>query len=198
MKKVFLIAVIAALFTTMGVNAQGLKGTWFAGGNLSMGSSKSYTEAGNKVKVSDYAIMPLAGKFVTPSLAIGGAVGYVYGKEDPIKTTTFIIQPLVRQYWNIAGKLYAFGQVALPIQFGNEKNNGFKTKEAGVAIAFAPGLDLIVNSWLTIEASFNVISFGYENSKPDGGKTSSNFKLNGNMLGATELGKINIGVKVLF
>lgn len=199
MRKLFLVAFIAALFTGVSANAQGLKGVWFAGGNISIGSEKEYNDAGSKIKTTDFTVLPLVGKFISPSVAIGGALGYSQNKVEDVKNQTFIIQPLVRQYWNISGKLFAFGQVALPVSFGNIKNDGTKISDQfNMGLAFAPGLDLIVNNWLTIEASFNLLSIGYSTDKPKGGSKSSDFKFNGNFLESTSLGKVNIGVKILF
>lgn len=199
MKKVLLIAVLTVLCAGMSINAQGLKDVWFAGGNVSIGTDKSYDAAGERVKTTDYTVLPLVGKFITPSFAVGGALGYSYNKVDDLKKQSFIIQPLVRQYWNISGKLFVFGQLALPVSFGNIKNDGEKVSDQfNMGLSFTPGLDLIVNDWLSIEASFNLLSIGYSSDKPEEGSKSSNFKFNGNFMNSAELGKVNVGVKILF
>lgn len=196
MKKLLLLGAFAlvCLFS----NAQdGLKGTWFAGGTLTFQSDKDYS-TGEKVKTDSYNVMPLVGTFISPSVAVGGALGYKHTKTGDLKTNTFTVMPLARKYWNITGGLYFFGQAALPVGFGNTKNGDAKTDNFNVNVQLSPGFDLIVNSWLTVEASFLLVDAGYSSKKPKGGDTSSSFKVNGNTIGAAEFGDLSVGVKFLF
>lgn len=199
MKKVFLIATLVALFIGSSVNAQGLKGVWFGGGTLSLSSERTIESQGERVK--EFTILPMFGKFITPSVAVGGAAGFSQADNSTFKEQNFIIQPLVRKYWNISGKLYAFTQAALPVTFGNLKENGDKIANSfGINFAFAPGLDLIVTNWLSIEASFNLVglSFTSYNPKEDGADRINNFSFKGDGLTSTKFGNINVGVKILF
>ncbi|MDR1089851.1 MAG: hypothetical protein LBL79_02140 [Prevotella sp.] len=194
MKKLFLLGAFAlvCLFS----NAQGLQGTWFAGGSFAVQSDKMY--AGEvEVKADTYTVMPLLGKFISPNVAIGGALGYSSTKAGDDKTNLFTVMPLARKYWNVTGGLYFFGQAALPVSFGNSKGN-VERDVLGVSFALSPGFDLIVNSWLTVEASFGLASVGYNSSKPKGGKTNSSWGINGNTIGAAEFGDLSVGVKFLF
>ncbi len=197
MRKLILLAVFA-LSTTLFVNAQGLKGTWFAGGTFNLGSTKTYDVDGDEIKTDTYGIMPLLGNFVSPTVAVGGALGYDHSKTGDLKTNKFTIMPLVRKYWNITGPLYFYGQAALPVAFGNTKLGEAKVNDFGIHVQLSPGFDVIVNSWLTVEASFVLANAGYSSSKPKGGDTSSSWSINGNSVASSKFGDLSVGVKFLF
>lgn len=187
MKKLLLIG--AFIFACLSVSAQdGLKGVWFAGGAFSFQSLDD--DAGDT-----YSVTPLLGKFVSPSVAIGGAVGYTHFKVGEAKANTISVMPLARKYWNISGKLYFFGQAALPISFSNQKDvaDGF-----GIGVTLSPGFDLIVTDWLTVEASYTLASATYSKISPDQGDSSSTWSINGNGINGAEFGKLTVGVKFLF
>lgn len=196
MRKLFLVASLMVFCTVM--SAQGLKGVWFAGGNVGFGKEEVFNDAGVKSKTTTTSIMPLAGKFVSPSVAVGGAIGYDYSKKGDIKNTGFTIMPLARKYWNIAGNLYVFGQMALPVNISNQKGVDPKVNGFGVHFQVAPGFDLIVNKWFSIEASFVLANAGYSQTKPKGGKSSDSWSLNGKTIGTSSFGDLTVGVKFLF
>lgn len=206
MKKLLLsgFLVLSCLF----MNAQeGLQGTWFAGGQLGFGSTKrNVTISGTDAerKINSFSISPLVGTFVSPDVAVGLAFGYENQKikvagEQTSKTNGFIIQPFARKYWNISGGLYFFGQAALPVSFGSEEgaNSDSKINTTDIYVALAPGFDYVINSWLTVETSFTVLSAGYSSEKPKGGKTDSSFGFNANSHG-NKIGDLTIGIKFLF
>lgn len=183
-------------------NAQeGLKGTWFAGGSFGINSDTNYADE-EKLKSESYTIMPLLGRFVTPSIAVGGAIGYTHIKSQThTKGDQFTIMPLARKYWNIAGGLYFYGQMALPVGFSNLKHDTSSSsdiKSSSVSLQLSPGFDLIINSWLTVEASFVLASAGYSSYKPKGGETSNSWSLNGNSISSSKFGDLSVGVKFLF
>jgi hypothetical protein len=233
MKKLFLVGALAltGLFATA---QEGLQGTWFVGGQVSFSNTSQ-----DDYKSSSYFILPIAGTFITPSVAIGAGVGYIgtsekygdtklnAGLEDDEGTVgnggTFVVKPLVRKYWNIAGGLFFYGQAALPVKFGTSKRyaydviTGFdpktglpitedtvtKTKTTNVALELSPGFDYVINKWLTIETSFTIFSLGYNSSKVDvsGAKAANTFEFNANpfnSVGDREVGKLQVGVKFLF
>lgn len=202
MKKLFLLGflVVSCLF----VNAQdGLQGTWFAGGTVGFGSSKS-GEGDLQEKTNSFAIQPLVGTFISPNVAVGAAIGYTSSKdkvggEQTAKTSGFLIQPFARKYWNVTGSLYFFGQAALPINFDSEEgtNSDSKINHTGVNLSLSPGFDWIVTSWMTVETSFEVFRVGYNSEKPKGGKSDSDFGLYGNTH-QNKLGNLTVGVKFLF
>ena len=196
MKKLFLVGALA--LSSLFASAQdGLQGVWFAGGNVTLSSSK---DKATDIKTENYTVMPLVGKFITPSVAVGGALGFTHLGNDKDNGTgnSFIIQPLVRKYWNIAGGLYFFGQAALPVQFGHMDKGGLKTNTFGVHAQVSPGFDYIVNSWFTVEASFTLINAGYERSKPKDGKATDTWALDGKTIGSSKFGDLSVGVKFLF
>lgn len=194
MKKLLLIGTL--IFSCLLVNAQdGLKGTWFAGGALKFQSVDEGLTLENEEIGDTYSVMPLVGKFISPSVAIGGALGYTHTKIGEVKSNAITIQPLARKYWNISGGLYFFGQAALPINFIDIKdgNNAF-----AMGVTLSPGFDLIVTDWLTVEASFALVSANYLNISPEEGDSVSAWSINGNSIGSTEFGKLTVGVKFLF
>lgn len=196
MKKLLSAVVLLVLCTT--ISAQGLKGTWFIGGMVDFGKSEKYVE-GAKIKKDTYGIMPLLGKFITPDFAVGGAVGFNHVKFDSKnKNTVITIMPLVRKYWNITGNLYVFGQVALPVGIGNEKELGVKNKQLSAHVQFSPGFDLVVNKWMTIEASFTLLNAGFTRNKPTGGKSTTDWSIKGNSIASSTFGDLSVGVKFLF
>lgn len=194
MKK--LLVIITLIFTCLFVNAQdGLKGTWFAGGALKFQSLDKGFILGDDEEGDTYSVTPLIGKFVSPSVAVGGAVGYTHTKAGDIKINTVSVMPLVRKYWNISGKLYFFGQAALPIDFTSVKDGG---DEFGVGVTLSPGFDLIVTDWLTIEASYTLVTAAYSKLSPEEGDSSTAWTINGNSINGAEFGKLAVGVKFLF
>lgn len=199
MKKLFLIATLALL--SVGMSAQGLKGTWFAGGQLSYGQVKS-----GDVKLDQTMVLPILGQFVSPDVAVGVGLGYMGGKaynddDQLVKSNTFVFKPLVRKYWNITGGLYFYGQAALPVMIGNTKVEGYKTNTTDIALELSPGFDYVVNSWLTIETSFTIFNMGYSRAKPKDGEATTGFSIAANpfnSVGDRTVGDLQVGVKFLF
>lgn len=208
MKKLFFLGVLS--LATLFANAQdGLKGTWFVGGQLSFGSDKVQVTGGEQ-KLTNTTVLPIVGTFISPSVAIGAGIGYMGAKReiadrDDWKQNNFVIKPLVRKYWNINGGLFFFGQAAVPVMFGNQKNYGdlgeSKTSTSSAYLELSPGFDYVVNSWLTIETSFTIFSTGFSRSKPEEGDANTSFSFNANpfnSVGDRTVGELQVGVKFLF
>ncbi len=206
MKKTLVIFVLALV--SIGLSAQdGLKGIWFAGGQVQFSSSKGY-EGNVKMKTTSTTVLPIVGGFVSPSVAIGAGVGYMGGKtkidgNQESKNQTIIIKPLARKYWNITGGLYFFAQAALPISFGKTEgtNSDSKINTTGVSLELAPGFDFVINSWITIETSFTILNTGYLRAKPKDGKADSGFGFNANPFNSVDdrkVGDLQVGIKFLF
>ncbi len=162
--KNFLLTLVAISALTFSANAQ-LKGKALLGGEVSF--------AGSSVKDSDskftgVSIVPLVGYFVTDNIAIGTGIGYASYKTEVTKDvdnsgSAFVIQPFGRMYSKHEGILKFFGQVAVPMSFGTEKENGDKigtTNTFGVEVA--PGFALIPAKNVTID--FKVRGLYFENS----------------------------------
>lgn len=202
MKKLFFILTLALV--SFGLSAQdGLKGTWFAGGQLSFGSSE---DKNLDSKITNTTVLPIAGTFITPDIAIGAGIGYMGSKnkvdgETIGKTSSFVFKPLVRKYWNISGGLYFFGQAALPVFINSGETKGVDYDGTSFSLQLAPGFDYVVNSWLTIETSFTIFDMGYSRKKYEGAKASSDFGFNANpfnSVGDRTVGELQVGVKFLF
>jgi hypothetical protein len=115
-------------------------------------------------------------------------------------SSTLIVQPLVRKYWGIGGKFYLFGQASLPLTFGEDKISSDKTNSIGLDVA--PGIDCIINKWMTIEPSFSLVNITSTSRNPNVGDSTSDFSFNANPFdlnpGSRSVGGLRLGVKFLF
>ena len=72
--------------------------------------------------------MPIIGYFIAPTTTICIGVGNIASKEVNVlgvttaESSTFVVKPLVRKYWNITGGLFFYGQVAAPIMIGKKSS----------------------------------------------------------------------------
>ncbi|CAA7196757.1 hypothetical protein CHRY9293_02832 [Chryseobacterium potabilaquae] len=200
MKKVLLAGAIALFGLS---NAQIAKGTTYVSGTVSYSSEQDNNDNTKENKLS---LVPTVGYFVGTNLAVGLGVGY---NSDMNKTeltngynkftkSAFVVEPFVRKYWTLSEKLYIFGQLSVPMQFGNVKgetstNNvttSQKTNFNSFGVSVKPGLDYFLNKNWTIEATIG--DFGYNNSKYDGSKSVDNYKFGLN------LASVGLGVKYVF
>ncbi len=173
MKNLLLFASMA-LFC-LNVNAQdkqntenkGLKGAFWATSQI--GYSK--TSAGDDT-MTNFNIIPIVGYFVSPSVTAGVGVGVVNIKNETAgvtnaKTNLLVVEPLVRKYWNVAGKMYFFGQLAAPIINGKESEANMKISQYGVAMS--GGFDFFVTKNFSVELSYNLINVSSTTITPDTG-----------------------------
>lgn len=203
MKKL-LLASIALL--GLNANAQeenkGLQGTWWAAGQLAF----STTDNGASETKSN-TIVPIVGYFVAPTTTVGLGIGMInsqtttnVGGATTADSSTLIVQPLVRKYWGIGGKFFLFGQASLPLTFGEDKISSDKTSSIGLDIA--PGIDYVINKWMTIETSFSLVNVTSTSRNPNVGDSTSDFSFNANPFdlnpGSRSVGGLRLGVKFLF
>ncbi|OCA71998.1 opacity protein [Chryseobacterium artocarpi] len=216
MKKVLLAGAVALFGLS---NAQIAKGTTYLSG--SVGYSQEETNNGNS-KDENFNVLPTVGYFVNTNLAIGLGVGYKTSKstetstltlpgsttvsEDITKKPAFVVAPFVRKYWTLSEKLYIFGQLAVPMEFGKTKieNNDVTTagnstvtnststeaKYTQIGVTVKPGLDYFLNKNWSIEATIG--EFGYNNYKPKDGDATNNYNF------GLKLSSVTFGVKYVF
>lgn len=216
MKKLLLASAIALFGLS---NAQIAKGTTYLSG--SVGYSQVETNNGNN-KTENFNVLPTVGYFVGTNLAVGLGVGYQTQKETNISTTTlsgativntnevkepaFVVAPFVRKYWTLSDKLYIFGQLAVPMQFGKTEventtvatsgsttttnSTSTEAKYTQVGVTVKPGLDYFLNKNWSIEATIG--EFGYNNYKPKDGDATNNYNFGLN------LSSVTFGVKYVF
>lgn len=158
-------------------SSQGLKGAWFVTSQFGYQQTKSAD-----VKNTSISVLPIVGTFVTPSVAVGAAVGYINIKADSdkgtaAKTDLIVIQPLARKYWNVAGSLYFFGQLALPVITGKEKESELKVNQVGLSLS--GGFDYFVTKNFSVEFSYDLANFTSTTLDPKTGEktTVTNFGL---------------------
>ncbi|MBT2619231.1 MULTISPECIES: outer membrane protein [Chryseobacterium] len=216
MKKLLLASAIALFGLS---NAQIAKGTAYLSG--SVGYSQEESDNGN-YKKENFNVLPTVGYFVGTNLAVGVGVGYQTEKttqtttlalpgavnvtESIVKKPAFVVAPFVRKYWTLSDKLYIFGQLAVPMQFGKTEteNNSVTTsgsttvtnststeaKYTKIGVTVKPGLDYFLNKNWSIEATIG--EFGYSNYKPKDGDATNNYNFGLN------LSSVTFGVKYVF
>jgi opacity protein-like surface antigen len=156
---------------------QGLKGAWFATSQFGYQQTKT-----GVVKNTNLSILPVVGTFVTPSLAVGAGLGFINMKSESntgtaAKTDLIVIEPLARKYWNVAGSLYFFGQLAAPIITGKEKESDLKVNQVGLSLS--GGFDYFVTKSFSVEFSYDLANFTSTTLDPKVGEktTVTNFGL---------------------
>ncbi|MFH6994102.1 hypothetical protein [Flavobacterium sp. FlaQc-48] len=179
MKKILTFVSIAFIGLTAKAqdSNQGLKGAWFATSQFGYQQTKTAD-----VKNTSLSVLPIVGTFVTPSVAVGAGIGYINIKADSdagtaAKTDLIVIEPLARKYWNVAGSLYFFGQLALPVITGKEKESELKVTQAGLALS--GGFDYFVTKNFSVEFSYDLANFTSTTLDPKTGEktTVTNFGL---------------------
>lgn len=201
MKKLLLASTIA-LFGMVSAQSAGFEGTAFVTGQVGFSSTKDNND---NAKSSTITVLPAMGTFISPNIAIGGALGVKSTTEESTNSlltstykntnTEFIVMPMVRKYWGLGDKLYIFGQVDAPLAWGKQKNESTgntstETKYSSWGLNVRPGLDFFVSKNWTFEAT--VGSVGFKSVKPEGGKSTDTFDFGVN------LSSITFGVKYLF
>jgi opacity protein-like surface antigen len=179
MKKIVTLVgvVIMGLTAKAQDSTQGLKGAWFATSQFGYQQTKTADD-----KNTTLSVLPIVGTFVTPSVAVGAGVGFINIKADSdagtaAKTNLFVAQPLVRKYWNVAGSLYFFGQLAVPIITGKEKESELKVNQVGLSLS--GGFDYFVTKNFSVEFSYDLANFTSTTLDPKTGDktTVTNFGL---------------------
>ncbi|AZA83868.1 opacity protein [Chryseobacterium lactis] len=200
MKKILLAGAVALFGLS---NAQIAKGTTYLSGSVEY--SQKETDNGN-YKKEKFNVLPTVGYFVDTNLAVGLGIGYQTEKttttttltENVTKKPAFVVAPFVRKYWTLSEKLYIFGQLAVPMQFGkteieNTVGNTTTSNEAKytqIGVTVKPGLDYFLNKNWSIEATIG--EFGYNNYKPKDGDATNNYNFGLN------LSSVTFGVKYVF
>ena len=218
MKKIVLMGAVALFGLS---NAQIAKGTSYLSGQV--GYYHSEKDEFNTVRKDDVIrILPTAGYFVTTNLAVGLGVGYksavtkykvgnaAISNVMEIKDTdnAFVVAPFVRKYWTLSDKLYIFGQLQVPLEFGQEKldfnsegNGGDpilsapftqKNNYTNIGVNIKPGLDYFITKNWSIEATIG--EFGYNTYKRDidGARRAGDYKF------GISLTSVTFGVKYVF
>jgi len=166
MKKL-LLSLVAVAGLVYGANAQTEKGKVILGGSVGFNSTK--VEGAAKSDVS-FNIIPSAGYFVANNFAIGTGVGYTYNKEvSSLKQNeAFVVAPFGRYYVGLSDQFKFFGQLSVPMAFGNNKvvasngDTGAKVASTtSIGVNIAPGFAFFPTKRIGIEVSVN--GLGYQN-----------------------------------
>lgn len=196
MKKLLLslIAVSALAFTTQ---AQTEKGKFMIGGNVQFNSSK--VDGADKSDIN-FTVVPSVGYFVMDNLAVGTGVGYTFDRTTVNgfdgaansfrKDQAFVVSPFARYYKGISESFKFFGQLSVPMSFGNTKvsadNGDNYTKVAEnntVGVSLSPGFAFFPSKKFGIEFSVNGISYNdntFNNGNGDKVSGNKNFNIGAN------------------
>jgi len=180
MKKILLLAGI----TLFGLSSyaqekesKGLEGAWFATSQVGYQQTKT-----GDTKSTNLTVLPIVGYFISPSVAVAAGVGYINIKSETGSTTNantglIVVEPLIRKYYNVAGNLYFFGQLAAPIMSGKEKESELKVTQFGLAAS--GGFDFFVSKHFSVELSYDLANFTSTTLDPKTGDktTVTNFSL---------------------
>lgn len=181
MKKL-LLSVVAVAGLVYGANAQTEKGKVILGGNVGFNSTK--VEGAAKSDVS-FSVVPSVGYFVDNNFAIGTGVGYNYNKQVSENTLNqaFVVAPFGRYYVGLSDQFKFFGQLSVPMAFGNNKivndngDTGAKVSSTtSIGVNIAPGFAFFPTKRIGIEVSVNGLGYNNLNVKNEitGGEVSSN------------------------
>ncbi len=217
MKKVLMAGAIALFGLS---NAQIAAGTTYLSGSI--GYSQQERDNGNN-KTENFNVLPTVGYFVSNNFAIGLGIGYETQKNTNVTNMTvfpgstsvttnetkqpaFVVAPFARKYWTLGDKLYIFGQLAVPMQFGKTEventtvttsgssvttvSSSSEAKYTQIGVTVKPGLDYFLNKNWSIEATIG--EFGYNNFKPKDGDATNNYSFGLN------LSTVTFGVKYVF
>ncbi|WP_426478783.1 outer membrane beta-barrel protein [Chryseobacterium sp. CBSDS_008] len=218
MKKIVLMGAVALFGLS---NAQIAKGTSYLSGQVGYYHNEN-NKLGTNIKNDVIRILPTAGYFVNNNLAVGLGIGYKsavtkynvsgsgFGNTIEIKNTdnAFVVAPFVRKYWTLSDKLYIFGQLQVPLEFGQEKLDFNSEGDGGdpvlsapftqknnytnIGVNIKPGLDYFLTKNWSIEATIG--EFGYNTYKRDidGAKRADDYKF------GISLTSVTFGVKYVF
>lgn len=200
MKKLLLSLVAVAAFAVSS-QAQTEKGKVMVGGNIGFSTSK--VDGANKSDFNFRAI-PSVGYFVSDNIAIGTGVGYAYDKSVSTRNLNqaFEVAPFGRYYVGLSDQFKFFGQLSVPMAFGNNKavdvegNTGDKTASTtSIGAYVSPGFAFFPTKRVGIEVSVN--GLGYNNYQVKNELTGNKVKTNSFGLDANTA-DINLGVQFHF
>ena len=202
MKKLLLslLAVSALAFSTQ---AQTEKGNFVVGGSVNFNSDK--VDGASKSN-NNFSILPSAGYFVAENIAIGTGIGYTtgktYGTTSSAQSSAFVVAPFARAYKGVNDQFKFFGQLAVPMAFGNNKIgdvNGDNMTKTGkintIGVALSPGVAFFPSKKFGIELSVDGISYNdYKTEDANGNKIggSKNFNIGADFFSP------NLGVQFYF
>ena len=216
MKKLIMAGAIALFGLSQ---AQLAKGTVYVSGQADY-SHKEHNEEYQSSKADVLKIIPSAGYFVGTNLAVGLGIGYktsvtkyavgndVINNLLEFKENAFVVAPFIRKYWTLSDKLYLFGQLQVPMEFGQQKSDeesinnigdpmfnytvSRKNNYTNIGVNIKPGLDYFLSKNWSIEATLG--EFGYNTYKRDieGVKHSDLYRFGVN------LNSVTFGVKYIF
>src|SRR5690606_27786883 len=178
MKKLLCITALAFLAFS-NANAQDSNDTTggFANGDIFFSGTAGYISTKtDDVKTESFEFIPRVGFFIADNIAIGGQLGYEFGKSEAgdVETqdyNTLSVGAFARYYNKPANQFSLFGQ--LSIGYNSTKNNLSDQKENGFDVTIAPGISYFLSDNFALEATVGLLK--YETSKPDGGESTNTF-----------------------
>ncbi len=175
MKKLLLtLTAVSAL--SLAANAQTEKGKFLLGGTVNYeGTSIKDSDA----KDNKFGIAPQVGYFVADNIAVGTGIGYSWSEtetEAGVKNTNnaFTLAPFGRMYSANQGPVKFFGQLSVPMAWGNHEIDGTKIgNTASYGVELAPGIAYFPTSNIGIDFKVKGLYFNSEKSEVDATNSST-------------------------
>lgn len=190
MKKI-LLTLSAVAVLGFAANAQTEKGKFMLGGQVSYDGQ---TVKDSDIKENSFSIVPNVGYFVADNIAVGLGLGYHWNKaevDDNSSNTVsaFQLAPFGRMYSNNAGPVKFFGQLSVPMSWGERKINDDKVATtSNYGVELAPGLAFFPTSNIGIEFKVRGLYFQSSTDKAEATDietTRNSYGLNANSLAPT-------------
>ena len=182
MKKLLLSLVAVAAFA-FSSQAQTEKGKIIVGGSVGLNATK--VDGADKADFK-FNVVPSVGYFVSDNIAVGTGVGYNYDKQvsEGSLTQSFEVAPFGRYYVGLSDQFKFFGQLSVPMNFGNVKDVDETTGDVGdklatatqIGVKLSPGFAFFPTKRVGIEVS--VDGLGYQNTTLKDEATGAKLKSN--------------------
>ena len=190
MKKI-LLTLSAVAVLGFAANAQTEKGKFMLGGQVNY---DGHNVKDSDFKINSLSIVPNVGYFVADNIAVGLGLGYQWTKAENNENSSetgsaFQLAPFGRMYSNNAGPVKFFGQLSVPMSWGERKINDDKVSTiSNYGVELAPGLAFFPTSNIGIEFKVKGLYFQSSTDKAEATDietTTNSYGLNANSLAPT-------------
>lgn len=171
MKKPCLLLVFV-LFVSVKLFAQTERGKWMTGPLIHLAGDQYDTpdQSGSQQKITSEQVQISMSHFFKDNIAIGLLVHLQHQKgrvtyADPANNTTseytlYGIGPFIRYYRPLAKNFKCYADIALPFQFGKDKQTGNPDRDiTGVTASAGPGLAYFMGKKFSLELNLGDISY---------------------------------------
>ena len=184
MKKVFLVAAI--ILGSIGANAQ--KGSWYAGGNVGLSSSKVKD---SDIKASSWNFSPEVGTFLTDNVQLGAGLTLMGAKNGDLYKSSQTGATVYSRYFFGSNAFRPFVGLNVSVLPGKVTSNNIERDMNSFGANINAGFGYALSPKITAVGSFGTLGFS---STKTGDITTNNFGLNAGTLGE----RFNVGIYYTF